>query len=143
MVFSHSLEQDKDTERFLEVNMTPLIGVLLMLMMVMIAGVAPKRNILLMDIGTSWTSGCGIVGISIDIDFDDTLFWNGVAISEKELQQRLIRIAPEQPEIHLRPYSMASHAAVIAATNSLRNAGINDIYLITTVSRPFASQHFY
>ncbi|WP_162060453.1 hypothetical protein [Undibacterium sp. KW1] len=47
MFFSTSARPDEDSDRLLGMNMTPLIGVILVLMMVMIIGVPRQRDMLL------------------------------------------------------------------------------------------------
>ncbi|MFZ6873711.1 ExbD/TolR family protein [Undibacterium sp. Di27W] len=133
MHFPTSADQDKDQEGLLTMSMTPLIGIILVLMMVMIAGVAPRREVVLLDMENRFPKNVTcegfVAGITIDIDFDDTLWWNDTPVSREELQRHLASAAQEQTPIHLRPSHMASHAAVAAMTNSIRKAGIQTISL--------------
>jgi len=43
--------------------------------------------------------------INLDIDFDDSIYWNGNKVDMSQLDGffRSERVKPDQPEIHLRP----------------------------------------
>jgi biopolymer transport protein ExbD len=71
--------------------------------------------------------------VTIDIDFDGTLIWNGEALSGKpELDARLRQAAvqPEQPELHLRPNKLVKYRNVAMVLASAQRLGLNKVGII-------------
>ncbi len=136
MVFSTSAKQDQDTDRLLGMNMTPFIGVILVLMMVMIIGVPRQRDILLWKLPALNYAACdGMAEMpltKITIDFDDSILWDGHVVSLEEMQIRLSQISKAEalpPVVYLKPSFMTSHASLVSVTNSIRRSGIDSILL--------------
>jgi biopolymer transport protein ExbD len=53
--------------------------------------------------------------VTIDVDFDGTVLWNGVALDDGALQGKLQTVAgqAEQPEVHLRPNKLVGNEQFI------------------------------
>src|SRR5881394_4619465 len=98
---------DQDPDVMVDINTTPLIDVMLVLIIMLIITIpiqthAVKLN---MPVGTPPPPAVPPEVITIEVDFDGTLIWNGqVLASRKELEPRLRAAAaqPVQPEVHLR-----------------------------------------
>lgn len=67
--------------------------------------------------------------ITLEIDFDDSLRWNGQSISASELRQRLSRIAVYAPEltIKLKAHRFASFSHVFETMKVLQELGIQRV----------------
>lgn len=144
MVFSTSYRQDENADRLLGMNMMPFIGVILVVLMILIAGVPRQRDMLLMQIPDSFPA-CSMKAVAdadVNLDFDDTILWNGEPVSPAELQQHLSAAVQEQAEVNLRPSSMSSHAAVMAISTRILQAGVKTINLAVPESPSFKWQYF-
>ncbi|WP_354363080.1 biopolymer transporter ExbD, partial [Undibacterium sp. GrIS 1.8] len=89
-------------------NMTPLIDVMLVLIIMLIITIPIQNHAvnLNMPVNSQSKQTEPPVVISIDVDFDGTVLWDGVAIQNNaELESKLTAVAatPNQPEVHLRP----------------------------------------
>src|SRR5689334_25422017 len=99
---------DDEGDVMCEMNTTPLIDVMLVLLIMLIITIpiqthAVKLN---MPVGTPPPPLTPPQVITVDIDFDGTLIWNGETLSgRQELEARLRSAAAsaDPPELHLRP----------------------------------------
>src|SRR5438045_6426834 len=105
---SMTVGSDADDELVSDINTTPLIDVMLVLIIMLIITIpiqthAVKLN---MPVGIPPPPTTPPQVVTIDVDFDGTLIWNGETLSGRpELEARMRGAAAmhEQPEIHLRP----------------------------------------
>src|SRR6266498_2556726 len=95
-----------DPEVMVDINTTPLIDVMLVLLVMLIITIpiqthAVKLN---MPVGTPPPSTPPEI-VRLDVDFDGTVFWNGEQIEIASLDDRFKGAATMQiqPEFHLRP----------------------------------------
>lgn len=112
-----------DHDVMVEMNTTPLIDVMLVLLVMLIITIpiqthAVKLN---MPIGASTPPPTPPVVVRIDVDFDGTILWNGDILADRPaLEARLKEITalPDQPEVHLRPHKLAKyeHVAMVMAS---------------------------
>ena len=124
-----------DPEPMLDINTTPLIDVMLVLIIMLIITIpiqthAVKLN---MPVGTPPPPATPPEVVTIEVDFDGTLIWNGeVLASRKELEPRLRGAAqqPIQPEVHLRPNKLAKYEHVALVMASAQRLGITKLGLI-------------
>jgi biopolymer transport protein ExbD len=70
--------------------------------------------------------------VTIDVDFDGTVLWNGQAIDDATLQGKLQNVAgmPDQPEVHLRPNKLVEYKVVAHVMASAQRIGVTKIGLI-------------
>ncbi len=117
---------DDDGDVMVDINTTPLIDVMLVLLIMFIITIpiqthAVKMNMPVPNNAPPPPKPPEIV--RIDVDFDGTIGWNGEIIQAGDrgaVEQRLIAIAAmaDQPEVHLRPNKLVTykHVAMIMAT---------------------------
>lgn len=119
-----------------EMNATPLIDVMLVLLIMLIITIPIQNHSVSLQMpGNAQPSGKPPEVITIDVDFDGQLAWNGTAISGKnDLEARLQRIgtqpAAAQPEVHLRPNKLAEYKSVAAVLASAQRMGVVKIGVI-------------
>lgn len=113
-------------EVMVDINTTPLIDVMLVLLIMFIITIpiqthAVKMNMPVPNNAAPPPKPPEIV--RIDVDFDGTIGWNGEVIQAGDrgaIEQRLAAIAAQadQPEVHLRPNKLVTykHVAMIMAT---------------------------
>ena len=117
-----------------EMNMTPLIDVMLVLLIMFIITIpiqthAVKMN---MPIPSNAQPKEPRPPIRIDVDFDGTIGWNGVAVTMSELQGKLAEVAaePDQQEVHLRPNKLVTYKHVAAVMANAQRLGVTKIGLV-------------
>ena len=118
----------------MEMNMTPLIDVMLVLLILFIITIpiqthAVKMN---MPIPSNAQPKEPRPPIRVDVDFDGTIGWNGVAVTREELQSKLREVAaePDQQEVHLRPNKLVTYKNVAFVMASAQRLGVTKIGLV-------------
>ena len=118
-----------------EMNTTPLIDVMLVLIIMLIITIplqthAVKMN---MPVGPSSAPPKPPEIVRIDVDFDGTIGWNGEIVPDRAtLKNRLSQVAalPDQPEVHLRPNKLVSYKVVAMVMASAQRLGVTKIGLV-------------
>jgi biopolymer transport protein ExbD len=124
-----------DPEPMMEMNMTPLIDVMLVLIIMLIITI-PKQNHsvnLNMPVGPSAPPTTEPVVVTIDVDFDGTITWNGEVVPDRAtLEQKMMTIAAQanQPEVHLRPNKLVSYKYVAGVMASAQRLGVTKIGMV-------------
>jgi biopolymer transport protein ExbD len=124
-----------DDEVMIDINTTPLIDVMLVLIIMLIITIpiqthAVKMN---MPIGPSSPPPKPPEIIRIDVDFDGTIGWNGTIVADRtDLENRLAQVAalPDQPEVHLRPNKLVTYKHVAAVMASAQRLGVTKIGIV-------------
>jgi biopolymer transport protein ExbD len=121
-----------EDEPMMDINTTPLIDILLVLLIMFIITIPVMTHAVKLDMprATNAPSVVEPVVIRLEIDFDGTVLWNGspVAIDDLDGYFRREAAADPQPELHIRPNKRATYdvvARVLAAAqrNGLRKIG--------------------
>ena len=124
-----------DAEPMMEMNMTPMIDVMLVLIILLIITI-PKANHsvnLNMPVGTPPPPTKEPVVVTIDVDFDGTILWDNVVVPDRPaLENKLIAVAAQadQPEVHLRPNKLVSYKVVAGVMASAQRLGVTKIGLV-------------
>ncbi|WP_028101865.1 ExbD/TolR family protein [Pseudoduganella violaceinigra] len=124
-----------DAEPMMEMNMTPMIDVMLVLIILLIITI-PKANHsvnLNMPVGTPPPPTTEPVVVTIDVDFDGTILWDNVVVPDRAaLENKLVAVAAQanQPEVHLRPNKLVSYSAVAGVMASAQRLGVTKIGLV-------------
>jgi biopolymer transport protein ExbD len=117
---------DEAPDVMVDINTTPLIDVMLVLLIMFIITIpiqthAVKMNMPVPNNAAPPPKPPEIV--RIDVDFDGTIGWNGEVIQPGDraaIESRLAAVAAQadQPEVHLRPNKLVvyKHVAMIMAT---------------------------
>src|SRR5438874_1744943 len=125
----------QEPDVMVDINTTPVIDVILVLLIMLIITIplqthAVKLN---MPVGTPPPPPVPPEVVTIEIDFDGTVIWNGRVVPDRqELEARLRAAAemPEQPEIHLRPNKLVKYESVAMVMASAQRLGMKKIGLI-------------
>ncbi len=129
---SMSIGGGGEDEPMMEMNMTPLIDVLLVLLVMFIITIPVMTHAVKLDMPrpTNAPKLAEPIVINLEIDFDGTVLWNGAAVTVDSLDAYFRREASTepQPELHIRPNKRASYdvvARVLAAAqrNNMRKIG--------------------
>ena len=125
----------KEPEVMMEMNTTPLIDVMLVLIIMLIITIPVQTHAvkLNMPIGNPPPPLVEPVIVRIDVDFDGTVLWNGEVIADRNvLEGRLLAAASEtvQPEVHLRPNKLAQYKDVAMVMASAQRLGVTKLGII-------------
>jgi biopolymer transport protein ExbD len=126
---------DNDAEVMVDINTTPLVDVLLVLLVMLIITIPIQLHSVNLEMPGSNTPPPPVQPeiVQIDVTPAGAFLWNGQALSGRaELDGRLQQAAaqPEQPEIHLRPHATAKYDHVAAALASAQRLGLTKIGLV-------------
>src|SRR5687768_126576 len=123
---SASTLNPESAEPMMEINTTPLIDVMLVLLIMFIITIPIQTHAVKMNMPVPNNAAPPPTPpeiIRIDVDFDGTIGWNGEVIQAGDrgaIESRLAAVAAQadQPEVHLRPNKLVvyKHVAMIMAT---------------------------
>ncbi len=125
-----------DDEPMVEVNMTPMIDVMLVLLILFIITIPIQTHAVKLNMPTpSNVQPQKEPDIKrIDVDFDGTIGLNGVLMTKPELDAQLAewgRLAvADQPEVHLRPNKLVTYKHVAAIMASAQRQGVSKIGMV-------------
>jgi biopolymer transport protein ExbD len=119
----------------IDINTTPLIDVMLVLIIMLIITIPVQLHSvnLNMPVGKAPPAQKEPVVVTIDIDFDGTVLWNGEAIHDRGvLESRLAQAAAQadQPEVHIRPNKLVEYKSVAAVLASAQRLGVTKLGMI-------------
>ncbi len=126
---------DED-EVMVDINTTPLIDVMLVLLIMFIITIPIQTHAVKMNMPVPNNAAPPPKPpeiIRIDLDFDGTIGWNGEIVPNRaELEQRLRQIAamPDQPEVHLRPNKLVTYKYVAMVMASAQRLGVTKIGIV-------------
>ncbi|MBI3147805.1 MAG: biopolymer transporter ExbD [Betaproteobacteria bacterium] len=124
-----------EPEVMVEMNTTPLIDVMLVLLIMLIITIpiqthAVKLN---MPVGNPPPPVKPPEVIQIDVDFDGAVIWNGVLVPDRgDLEARLAQVVAQadQPEVHLRPNKLVQYKSVAMVMASAQRLGVTKLGII-------------
>jgi biopolymer transport protein ExbD len=123
-----------ESDVMIEMNMTPLIDVMLVLLIMLIITIPIQNHAvnLNLPVGAPPSNTLPAV-VTIDVDSDGTVLWNGSALPDRAtLENKLQAIAaiPDQPEVHVRPNKLVAYKSVAAVLASAQRIGITKIGIV-------------
>lgn len=121
-------------EPMMEINTTPLIDVMLVLLIMFIITLPVMTHAVKLDMPRQTSSPPPldeiIEPIRLDVDFDGTVIWNGsvVQLSDLEGYFRVEAAKSPQPELHVRPdrranYDTVAKVLALAQRNGMQRIG--------------------
>jgi biopolymer transport protein ExbD len=132
--------QGSETAPMAEINMIPLIDVMLVLLVIFIVTAPLLTHAVKLDLpkASSEPNLTRPEHVSLAIDADGALFWNGERIDRRELRERLAVAARRrpQPEIHLRADRAARYQPIAEVMADSATAGIGRIGFVSEPDKP-------
>lgn len=123
-----------EPEVMMDINTTPLIDVMLVLLVMLIITIPIQLHAVNMDmpVGTPPTNLVKPEKVQIDIDEKGVVYWQGLPVSAAELEQDMMNVAqqPVQPEVHIRPNKNAQYAIFANVISNARRKGLTKIAVI-------------
>ncbi len=116
-----------EADVMVEMNTTPLIDVMLVLLIMLIVTIPIQTHAVKLDMPVNKPAAPPEPPevVELQVDFDGTVLWNGNVVQNMgQLNGYLNTVAaqPKQPEIHIRPHKLVKYeyvAKVMAATQRL------------------------
>jgi len=124
-----------DPEVMVDINTTPLIDVMLVLLIMLIITIPIQLHAvnLNMPVGTPPPNDIKPEIVKIDIDEKSVVYWQGVPVeNHQDLQAKMQALAamPTQPEIHLRPNKASKYAVFANVLADTKRIGLTKIGVI-------------
>ena len=127
--------QDEADEVMNEINMTPLVDVMLVLLIIFIITVPVMKHAVNIDLprASSEPEQPKPQNILFSVTADGSYYWNEQKIDDSELPNRLAAEAAKepQPELHIRGDKAVRYERVAKAMSEAREAGVRKIGFIT------------
>ena len=110
----------------MEMNTTPLIDVMLVLLVMLIITVPPQTHKVAIDIGQGTPLKSDPVVNRLDVTASGAALWNGQAASDRDLAATLAATAAmaPQPELHFRSDAEARYERVDGLLAMTKKAGV-------------------
>jgi len=124
-----------DPDVMLDINTTPLIDVMLVLLVMLIITIPIQLHAvnLNMPVGNPPPQLVKPEVVKIDIDPSSQIYWNAEVVpSRADLEERLRTIATvdPQPELHIRPDKRAKYDVVAAVLAAAQRLGVTKLGII-------------
>lgn len=123
-------------EPLMDVNTTPLIDVMLVLLVMLILTIPMQLHTIPLSMGGAPTASLRVPVVHIvAIDFDGTVYWDGrmlAGAAEVDAKLREVgALAPaDQPEVHIKPNRLTDYGAVAALMASVQRHGIGKMSVV-------------
>ncbi|WP_077037317.1 biopolymer transporter ExbD [Pelomonas sp. KK5] len=117
------------TEVMSEINTTPLIDVMLVLLIMLIITIPVQLHAVNLNLpqGTPPPPPKPPEVVRIDVDAAGRITWNGEPLPADQVEPRLkaqVAELPEQPEVHLHPDKRAGYDTVAAVLAAAQRVGV-------------------
>lgn len=124
-----------ELEVMVDMNTTPLIDVMLVLLIMLIITIPIQLHAvnLNMPAGNPPPPLTPPEVVQLDIDFDGTVVWNGEVQQSRAAMEAKMAAAvaqPVQPEVHIRPNKLVAYKSVAAVMASAQRLGLNKIGIV-------------
>ncbi len=122
--------RSREPDLMLEINTTPLIDVMLVLLIMLIITVPTQHHAALLQLpaqGVSTPNKPTPEAVDLSLDASDRLWWNHVPLQDRaDLMQHLKEVAAQnpQPPIHLQAAMESSYAHVAMVLSLAQNLGV-------------------
>jgi biopolymer transport protein ExbD len=118
-----------EDEPMMDINTTPLIDILLVLLIMFIITIPVMTHAVKLDMprATNAPSLAEPVVINLEIDFDGTVLWNGTPVPDLDTLDAYFRREAgndPQPELHIRPSKRVDYDVVAKVLASAQRNGL-------------------
>ena len=125
-----------DQDVVVDINTTPLIDVMLVLLIMLIITIPLQTDATKMDLPVGTPPAQVDLPppvVNIDVDFDGLVYWNGAPVAtEAALEDKLRDVAQQrpQPEVHLKPNKLVIYRHVLAVLAAAQRLNVTKIGLV-------------
>lgn len=135
MAMSVGSDSTHEDEGIVDINTTPLIDVMLVLLIMLIITIPLQTHSVALDLpqGNPPPSTEEPKVVTVAVDFDNSISWNGEPVSsEADLQARFMNAAnmPDQPEMHIHPDRLADYKTVAHVLADAQRLGVTKLGIV-------------
>lgn len=121
-----------DGSPMMEMNMTPLIDVMLVLITLLIITLPIQTHAVKLDMPPPNPNPNPLIKpvvVDLGVDFDGTILWNGTPVDRATLQSYFVQESDKDPqdEIHLNPNKLAKYDVVAKVLADAQRLGVKKI----------------
>jgi len=129
-----TIEGDDD-EVMSEINMTPLVDVMLVLLIIFIITIPVINHAVKIDLprATNTPNDVKPQSINVSIDAQGKIYWNQAEVDQPTLEAKIAEAAKQepQPELHLRADRDVRYESVAQVMAAAQHGGLGKIGFIT------------
>lgn len=137
MAFGNSI--DNDDAEMSEINMTPLVDVMLVLLIIFMLTMPVLTHSVKIDLAEANSTPSENLPETISISLTETgqIFWNDLSLSHSDLLLKLQQSAQQEPQaaIQLRADKTLRYEQVIKIMSAVQAAGIQHLGFITETEK--------
>jgi biopolymer transport protein ExbD len=126
---------DDDTDVMSEINMTPLVDVMLVLLIIFIITVPVLTHSVKVDLPRADNTPNELKPetINLSVNAEGNIYWNETQVTMEDLDARLAAEANKQPqpEVHIRGDKAVSYEHVIKTMAAVQRSGILKLGFVT------------
>ena len=127
--------RNDEPEVMMDINTTPLIDVMLVLIIMLIITIPVQLHSvnLNMPAGKPPPQTKEPVVVTVDVDFDGTILWNGETLPTRTaLQVKLhdAAVQADQPEVHVRPNKLVEYKYVAEVLAEAQRLGVTKLGMV-------------
>ncbi|WP_042261415.1 ExbD/TolR family protein [Paraburkholderia heleia] len=130
---------DDDDGLMNEINMTPLVDVMLVLLIVFMVTIPVIRHAVKIDLphASSQKEDTKPAQINISIEADGTVLWDGTKVDDAALNQKIAAAAQTtpQPELHLNADRKVQYERVAQVMSAAQSGGLTKLGFVTDPAR--------
>jgi len=124
-----------DPDVMMDINTTPLIDVMLVLLVMLIITIPIQLHSVNLNLPTGNPPPQLVKPevLKIDIDASSTIYWNGEPVADRAALEEKLRTAAQQqvqPELHLRPDKSSKYEVVASVMASAQRLGLTKIGIV-------------
>lgn len=127
--------QDNSDEVMNEINMTPLVDIMLVLLVIFIITIPVMQHAVNIDLprASNQVNNAKPETIRLDVNASGAYFWNDAPIQESDLVAKLTAAASAEPqaELHIRGDRSVRYERVARVMAAAQRAGVKKIGFIT------------
>jgi len=120
---------DRGDDFLVDINTTPLIDVMLVLLIMLIITIPIQTHAVKLDMPRAEPPAAAEPPeiVRLTVDFDGTILWNGTVLPDRPALEQQLRAAAArqpQPEIHLAPHKLVKYGAVAMVLAEAQRLGV-------------------
>ncbi|NIE64999.1 biopolymer transporter ExbD [Burkholderia sp. Ax-1719] len=126
---------DDDDGLMNEINMTPLVDVMLVLLIVFMVTIPVIRHAVKIDLphASSQKEDTKPAQINVSIEADGSVLWDGNAVTDEQLTAKIAAAAQQepQPELHLNADRKVQYEKVAQVMSAAQSGGLTKLGFVT------------